>query len=120
MTLNERDAYLMGLGLSILHISDNDVKKNLEGVIATIKHYPSKAPPRRLRRPPSKGGEFVSGGAAEIADILSAYVERNDEAKRLGALYVDLGGLSPKSGNDAMHIAIATINKCDIVLSWTL
>ena len=39
MTL--RDAYLIGLGLSVLHISDNDVKKNLEGVIATIKHHPA-------------------------------------------------------------------------------
>ena len=42
----ERDAYLMGLGLSVLHISDNDIKKNREGVIATIKYHHGTTPPK--------------------------------------------------------------------------
>ena len=54
MTLNERDAYLMGLGLSILHISDNDVKKNLEGVIATVKPHHGTTPPKH--HPAASGG----------------------------------------------------------------
>ncbi len=33
----ERDAYLRGLGLKVIHISDLDVKKNLEGVIEFLK-----------------------------------------------------------------------------------
>jgi hypothetical protein len=50
----ERDAYLMGLGLSVLHISDNDVKKNLEGVIATVKHHHGTTPPKH--HPAASGG----------------------------------------------------------------
>ena len=29
----ERDAYLMGLDLEVIHITDTDVKKNMEGVL---------------------------------------------------------------------------------------
>lgn len=36
----------------------------------------------------------------------------------MAALYVEMGGLPPKSGDDAIHIAIATIAGCDAVLSW--
>jgi hypothetical protein len=28
------------------------------------------------------------------------------------------GGLPPKSKEDAMHIAIATVYNCDVLLSW--
>ena len=53
-----------------------------------------------------------------LADISNEFVERSDEPKRLSDLYVDFGGLPPKSKDDAAHIAIATVNKCDIILSW--
>jgi predicted nucleic acid-binding protein len=53
-----------------------------------------------------------------LADISSNYVDQSPEAERLSVLYFELGGLPPKSRNDAMHIAIATAHSCDIVLSW--
>ena len=53
-----------------------------------------------------------------IADISSIYVERNNEAKRMSDLYVAVGGLPPKSKDDALHIAIATISNRDVILSW--
>jgi predicted nucleic acid-binding protein len=53
-----------------------------------------------------------------LADITSEFIEQDDEAERLSALYVEIGGLPPKSVKDAMHIAIATISRCNIVLSW--
>jgi hypothetical protein len=53
-----------------------------------------------------------------VADISSEYAERSEEAKLLSALYFEIGGLPPKSKNDAMHIAIATVCECDAILSW--
>jgi very-short-patch-repair endonuclease len=38
---SERDAYLRGLGLSVLHISDIDIKRNIDGVIAMILNHPA-------------------------------------------------------------------------------
>ncbi|MCL2486955.1 MAG: PIN domain-containing protein [Oscillospiraceae bacterium] len=45
-------------------------------------------------------------------------VDQTDEAKRLCNLYFEVGGLPPKSKNDAMHIAIATVSECNVILSW--
>jgi predicted nucleic acid-binding protein len=53
-----------------------------------------------------------------MANISSEYVERSEEAKRLSGLYFEVGGLPPKSKDDAMHIAIATVSGCDAILSW--
>jgi predicted nucleic acid-binding protein len=53
-----------------------------------------------------------------VTQITSVHVERDDESQRLSGLYVEIGGLPPKSRDDAMHIAMATINSCDIILSW--
>lgn len=55
---------------------------------------------------------------ARVAEIHFEEVERDDESRRLSALYFERGGLPPKSKEDAMHIAIATVNNCDIILSW--
>jgi len=53
-----------------------------------------------------------------LAEITFDYVDQTEEAERLGNLYFEIGGIPPKSRNDAMHIAIATASDCDIVLSW--
>jgi predicted nucleic acid-binding protein len=53
-----------------------------------------------------------------LADISCEHVQRNKESERLSALYVEMGGLPPKSKNDATHIAIATSENCDVILSW--
>ncbi len=36
---SERDAYLKGLGLDVLHFSDRDVKTDIEGVVGMIRNY---------------------------------------------------------------------------------
>ncbi len=33
-----RDAYLTGLGLHLIHMTDNDVKNNLDGVLVHLRH----------------------------------------------------------------------------------
>ena len=53
-----------------------------------------------------------------LAEITFDYVDQTEEAERLSKLFFEIGGLPPKSRNDAMHIAIATASECDIVLSW--
>jgi predicted nucleic acid-binding protein len=53
-----------------------------------------------------------------IAEISYEEVVRNEETRRLSALYFERGGLPPKSKDDAMHIAIAAVYNCDIILSW--
>jgi hypothetical protein len=52
------------------------------------------------------------------AEINFENVLRDDETERLSALYFERGGLPPKSKDDALHIAIATVHNCDIILSW--
>jgi predicted nucleic acid-binding protein len=58
---------------------------------------------------------FLQG---DISRIRHAVVSRNDETQRLSDLYFERGGLPPKSRDDALHIAIATVYDCNIILSW--
>ena len=37
----QRDAFLIGLGLSVIHILDTDVKQNLAGVMVFLSHHPA-------------------------------------------------------------------------------
>ena len=46
------------------------------------------------------------------------YVSLNDEAKYLAQKYIDEEAISSKSLVDAQHIAIATINHIDVLVSW--
>jgi len=64
--------------------------------------------------PEPKRSEILSG----LVDIEYTEIERDERAQLLSQLYCEIGGLPPKSKEDAMHIAIATVNDCDIILSW--
>ncbi len=41
-----------------------------------------------------------------------------DEAISLAEVYIKEGALTNKSYNDALHIALATLNNCDVLASW--
>ena len=41
-----------------------------------------------------------------------------EETKRLANEYINIGGLPKKSRTDAMHIALATLASCDVIVSW--
>lgn len=45
-------------------------------------------------------------------------IGQNEESKELGEKYIELGILTPKSLNDAYHIAIASVNRLDLLVSW--
>jgi len=53
-----------------------------------------------------------------LLDIQYTVIEQDEHAKHLSQLYLEVGGLPPKSREDAAHIAIASANDCDIILSW--
>jgi len=42
----------------------------------------------------------------------------SDEAISLAEVYIKEGALTNKSYNDALHIALATLNNCDVLASW--
>ena len=45
-------------------------------------------------------------------------IRRSEESRRLRQAYVEENVVSPKSANDAHHVALATIAGADVVVSW--
>ncbi len=58
----------------------------------------------------------------EIKDLIPVecyrYLDLNDDAKNLAETYVLEKVLGQKSMNDAYHIAIASVNRLDCLVSW--
>jgi hypothetical protein len=42
----------------------------------------------------------------------------DDETIKLAEIYITEGALTSKSYNDALHIALATLNNADVLASW--
>ena len=59
---------------------------------------------------------------SRMIELISRYemifLERNDEAERLANLYVAEGVFSEKYFTDAVHIAVATVNDLDFIVSF--
>ena len=53
----------------------------------------------------------------EVEDFVE-YLELNKEVIKLSQIYLTEGKFSSKLKNDTLHIAIASINKIDILASW--
>lgn len=45
-------------------------------------------------------------------------IEVNDEAYRLAEQYIRTGVIGPRMLADARHIAVATVNRVDVLVSW--
>ena len=45
-------------------------------------------------------------------------IEVSESALRLREAYLKANILSKKSSNDALHVALATVNNCPIIVSW--
>jgi hypothetical protein len=54
----------------------------------------------------------------KLLEIEYTGISQDENVSELSNLYISAGGLSPKSKDDATHIAIASVNDCDIILSW--
>jgi hypothetical protein len=46
------------------------------------------------------------------------YIELDDESKYLAQVYIDEKILGKSSYNDAYHIALTTVNRLDVLVSW--
>ncbi|MDR1701833.1 MAG: hypothetical protein LBR56_03545 [Sporomusaceae bacterium] len=53
-----------------------------------------------------------------LAGIKFTLCEEYPKAAELAAQYIEAGGLPPRSKVDAIHLANATLAKCDIIVSW--
>jgi predicted nucleic acid-binding protein len=46
------------------------------------------------------------------------YIEITEDAEKLAQLYILEGALNEESKNDAFHIALASLNRVDCLISW--
>ena len=86
----------------------NEIKDGLKIVII------SDLTLRELEEAPLKVGNLVE----EIPEQYKKYVVLDDNAKYLANKYIEEGAISRKHLVDAQQIAIATINKVDVLVSW--
>jgi len=54
----------------------------------------------------------------QVPDKHRVEISINDEAIKLAETYIYEGALTNKSYNDALHIALATLNNSDVLASW--
>ncbi|MFA6570428.1 MAG: type II toxin-antitoxin system VapC family toxin [Bacteroidota bacterium] len=54
----------------------------------------------------------------ELPAAFVEYIERTEEAEFLASKYIENNAISKKFQEDALHIALATINKADVLVSW--
>lgn len=54
----------------------------------------------------------------EVPELYRTQVGITDEVINLAERYINEGALTTKSYNDALHIALATINNSDVLASW--
>ena len=50
--------------------------------------------------------------------VLSEVIEVTPEAQLLQQAYLDAGILTPRWSDDALHIALATVSGCKLIVSW--
>jgi len=62
--------------------------------------------------------EFVKELAGKIISENAEFISSSDEARLLSSNYIKEKVVSPGSASDALHIAIATLNKVDVLASW--
>jgi very-short-patch-repair endonuclease len=51
----QRDAFLMGLNLTVIHLQDSDVKQNISGVMDFLRNNPAMTTPPLRGTPPEEG-----------------------------------------------------------------
>ena len=57
-------------------------------------------------------------GAVELLEPEILYID--DEIRSVATAYLENGLLSPKQKNDILHLACATVNGLDIILTWNM
>jgi predicted nucleic acid-binding protein len=62
--------------------------------------------------------EQVKNIIDQIPDEYKEFIPFDDEAEKLANKYIEEQAITQKSLLDAQHIAIATVNKIDVLVSW--
>ena len=81
------------------------IQEDIEVVISNILEEELEKAPKRVR--------LILSRLRNISNV-----KLDIDASKLAQLYIEEGALGKKSLNDARHIAIATIQKVDVVVSW--
>ncbi len=66
----------------------------------------------------NKASKMISEKLIEIPLIHTEFITRSDESFELAQKYISHQALSNKNFEDAHHIALATINNANILVSW--
>jgi predicted nucleic acid-binding protein len=66
-----------------------------------------------IEKAPEKVRQFFD----EISE-LAEFIDISEEALQLRKAYLDAGIVTPKSAADALHVALATVNGCRLIISW--
>jgi very-short-patch-repair endonuclease len=74
----QRDAFLFGLDLVVIHISDSDVKRNLSGVMEFLRNHPALATTPPLRGTPPEEGNAPEKGGAQNSPPLEGWQAKPD------------------------------------------
>ena len=61
-----------------------------------------------------EGGWLPEWSSPGYSDVMVG----NNSASVVAEAYIKEGALTNKSYNDALHIALATLNNCDVLASW--
>lgn len=60
----------------------------------------------------------VRNHISTVSDDHKEYVANDEESEELAERYIKEGAVTNKYHEDALHIAIATIHKVDVLVSW--
>lgn len=60
----------------------------------------------------------ISDKLVEIPKSYVTLISTTDEAIKLAETYINEGALTNKSFNDALHIALTTLNSAEVLASW--
>ncbi|MCX6234454.1 MAG: PIN domain-containing protein [Bacteroidetes bacterium] len=94
---------------------ENDTKKFFERIInEDFIIYFSEISETELSLAPA----FIKELKNKIPKSCYRYIELDDESKYLAQVYIDEKILGVASYNDAYHIALATVNRLDVLVSW--
>lgn len=62
--------------------------------------------------------KFVSNKLYQLPDFCKEYLLVTEEVKELAIKYIEAGAVTAKWVGDATHIALATVYKIDVLVSW--
>lgn len=66
----------------------------------------------------AKGPEWVPARLHKLPEAAVERVEATEEARALQTAYIQAGVLPQSCDTDALHVAIATVEHADVIVSW--